>query len=141
MVGDQIGDMVNRIKNAGTSGKDSVSVSFSKMKLAVAETLKKEGFLSSIEVVGGENGSVHKYLRLGIVYKSRGGALIGKKEPKIEGAERVSKLSRRIYSSIGEIGKVRGGKGIYVLSTSKGVMSDKTARTEKVGGEVLLKIW
>lgn len=131
MVGDPIGDFVTRIKNAGAVGHTNVSVPYSKLKDAVATVLEKAGYIGAIDKSGKK---VRKTLTVDLLYKKDG-------SPRIAHIKRVSKPGRRIYRSVTEIFPVRYGKGSLVISTSKGVMTDKEAREAKVGGEVLFEIY
>ncbi|MFA6392642.1 MAG: 30S ribosomal protein S8 [Candidatus Paceibacterota bacterium] len=127
---DQIANMVNMIKNAGRAGHESVTVSFSKIKQAIAECLLKEGYISSL------NKKMQKgfpVLEIGILYVD--GA------PKVGGVERISKSSCRVYKGVKDIRYAKGSSIITVFSTPKGVLTDKEARKQMVGGEVLFKIW
>lgn len=140
MVGDPIADMINRIKTAGNALQDSIIVPFSKIKFEIAKVLKTEGFLKSVEVLNEGKEAVAKKLELGILYKPQAKSS-DKKIPKISEATRVSKFSRRMYSPVSALLPIKGGRGIAVLSTTKGILSDKMAKKEKVGGEYLFKIW
>ncbi len=131
MVNDPIADFIIRIKNANTAGKDTVVVSHSKVKEAIATVLHKEGYLKSVEKKQGKTAVAS--LEVGLVYE--GG------KPRIQGVERVSKLSKRMYLGAGDIKPVRNGYGRLILTTPKGVLTDKEARKQKVGGEALFKIW
>ena len=127
---DPIADMLTRIRNAGMAMKKEVSVPMSKMKSAIAEVLKSEGYIADYREAGE---GVAKELILQLKYRS--------KRPVIEGIERVSKPSCRIYCGSEDIPNVRNGLGIVVLSTPKGVISGRAAASEKVGGEILCKLW
>jgi len=127
---DQIGNMINMIKNANRVGRESVSVPHSNIKFAIANCLKNEGYLKSVSKKSKKGFPV---LDLGLVYLD--------KQPKITGVERISKLSRRVYVGVHDIKTSRGDRGIIVLTTPKGVLTNKQARKELVGGEVLFKIW
>jgi len=127
---DPIADMLTRIRNAGMAGKKEVSVPMSKMKSAIAEVLKSEGYIADYKEVGE---GVAKELILQLKYRN--------KRAVIEGIERVSKPSCRIYCGSEEIPNVRNGLGIVILSTPKGVISGRVAASEKVGGEILCKLW
>ena len=131
MMTDPIADMLTRVRNANAIRKQSVSMPASRMKVGIAEILKNEGFIESYEVVAGEPNST---LSLGLKYGPDG-------EKVIRHIERVSKPGRRIYSGAKDVPRVLRGLGIYVLSTPKGIVSDRTARRENVGGEVLCKIF
>lgn len=130
MVNDPIGDFVVRLKNAGAVNKDTVSVPYSKLKEAVALSLKKSGFLGN--VIREEDG-VKKTLTVTLVYKD--GQSI------IRGVKRISKPGRRLYAGVRDIHQVKYGKGVMVLSTPKGILSDSEARKVRVGGETLFAIW
>ena len=131
MVGDTIGDFIVRLKNAGAIKKASVSVPYSAFKMAVAEKLKDMGYIQDIEKKGKK---IRKTLDVTLKYNEGG-------EHVIQGVKRVSKPGRRLYKSTREIMPVRYGHGALVLSTPKGVLSDKEARKQNVGGEALFEIW
>ncbi len=128
---DPIADMMNMLKNAGNAGKPTITIPHSKHKLAIAKCLKDQGYLASIEEVKNKNGIMS--LTLGVAYSAG--------LPKIKHVDRVSKTSRRVYSGVDTITNVRQGQGIVVLSTPKGILSGKDAKTAQVGGEVLFNIW
>jgi len=131
MVTDPIADMLTRIRNATMARHDFVLVPLSKVKLAVAKILRDEGFIKEYEVVKGKQQRVIKiYLRY-----------TDKKEPVIEGLQRVSKPGLRIYVSKSEIPRVYGGLGMAILSTPKGIISGKKAWQEGVGGELICFVW
>lgn len=127
---DKIADMMIRIKNAGKAKLPSTVVPYSQLKLDIAQVLMKEGFIASIAKKGKK---AKKYLEIGLAYNAG--------EPKVHDAQRVSKVSRRVYYGYRDIRKVRSGYGLLVLSTPKGIMSGETARKEHVGGEPLFKVW
>ena len=127
---DPIADMINRIQNAGAVQKEAVVFPHSKLKLAVANLLLKEGYIASVNKKGKKE---RKSIEIGIAYTERG--------PKIQKAVRVSKSSRRLYIGFRDVTPVRQGHGDVVISTPKGVMTGKEARKRKVGGEILFKIW
>lgn len=127
---DSIANMIIMMKNAGLARKESVVFPYSKMKNAIAECLKKEGYISTIEKRTKQG---RPMLEVGLVYVD--------KKPKIVNAERVSKQSRRVYYGMKDIHSVRNGSGLLVLSTPKGILSGKEARKEQVGGEALFKLW
>ena len=129
MVTDTIGDFLIRIKNSNLAGKEVASLHNSKMNLAIAEALVKAGFLKSVEKTKGG-----KMLEATLVYKSD-------KSPKIMNVGRVSKPSRRVYKKSSEIRPFKNGLGAMVFSTPKGILIDKEAVKQKVGGEALFKIW
>ncbi len=128
---DKISELIINLKNAGTANKATLEVSFSKLKLAVVNLLAKEGYIAGIKQKGE---GVKKTLVLEVVYKNDG-------TPKITDVKRVSKLSRRTYFGYKDLLPVKYGHGIMVLSTPKGILTDKQARKEKIGGEALFKIW
>ena len=127
---DPITDMLNRIRNAQAVAKTEVLMPFSKFKNEIATTLNKEGFLGDIKRV-----AKGRMKLLKIVLKYNSGV------PAIEGVKRVSKPGQRIYIKSDEIKKVRGGFGISIISTPKGLMTNNQARKSKLGGEILLEIW
>ena len=129
---DPIADMLTRIRNANTAKHDTVSVPSSKMKLAIAEILKKEGFIKGFDIVE-ENGFNT------IVITLKYGA--DKNEKIITGLKRISKPGLRVYASSANVPKVFGGLGTAIISTNQGVITDKEARKLGVGGEVLCYIW
>lgn len=131
MVNDSIADMLTRIRNAQTAKHDSVSVETSKMKKTIAQILLDEGYIASFEEV--ENG---KFTNLVINLK-----YVNKNQRVITGLKRISKPGRRIYASSQDLPKVLGGLGIVIVSTSKGVMTDREARKLGIGGEVLAYVW
>ena len=127
---DSIADMLTRIRNAGTSQHPTVDVPASNMKRAIAHILLDEGYIARVEEVEGEHQGV---IRLTLKYVER--------KPVISGLKRISKPGLRIYSSAREMPRVLDGLGIAIISTNEGVMTDRTARQKKVGGEVLAYIW
>ena len=127
---DPIADMLTRIRNAGMAGRDEVVVPESKMKAAIAEVLKSEGYIADVRK---EGEGVSRVLCLNLKYRK--GVSV------IEGIQRVSKPSRRVYCGSSEIPNVRNGLGIAILSTPKGVVSGRVAEAENVGGEVLCHVW
>lgn len=129
---DPIADMLTRIRNANTAKHDTVDVPSSKMKLAIAKILLDEGYIKSYELV--ENG---KFTDIRITLKY--GA--SKNEKIISGLQRISKPGLRVYANKEELPKVLGGLGVAIISTNKGVITDKEARKLGVGGEVLCFVW
>lgn len=128
---DAIADMLTRIRNANSAKHDTVDVPASNMKKAIAQILLDEGFIKSFQIVeDGKQGIIHITLKYG-----------PNKSQVISGLSRVSKLGLRIYADTENMPKVMKGLGIAIMSTSKGVMTDKQARKEHVGGEVLAYIW
>ncbi len=131
MITDPIGDLIIRLKNAGMVGHTEVSLPYSKLKEAVLETLKKNGYIKDFEKHGK---GVKKSLKISLFYNTD-------KTPRISAVKRISKPGRRIYKDVKNIFPVRYGKGIMIISTSKGVMTNNDAVKEKVGGEILFEIW
>lgn len=128
---DTIADMLTRIRNASSAKHDSVDIPASKSKKAIAQILVDEGYISNFSVIeDGKQGVIRITLKYG-----------PNKSQIITGLRRVSKPGLRIYSSVEEMPKVMRGLGIAILSTSKGIMTDKQARQANVGGEVLAFIW
>ena len=131
MVNDSIADMLTRIRNAQTARHETVSVETSIMKKSIAQILLDEGYISAFEEVdAGKN----KNLVISLKYVNRN-------QKVITGLKRISKPGRRIYASCEELPKVLGGLGIVIVSTSKGVMTDREARKLGIGGEVLAYVW
>lgn len=131
MVSDPIGDFIIRLTNAGAVKQASVAVPFSTLKLAVAEKLKEAGFIAGAEKKGKK---VKKTLDVMLKYDHNG-------TPRINGVKRISKPGRRVYKGVLEITPVRYGHGSLILSTPKGILTDKEAKAAKVGGEALFEIW
>ncbi len=130
MVTDPIGDLIIRLKNANAAGNVQTTLPYSKLRLAIAEILEREGYIGAIEKQG------KKVKRsLSVTLLSENG------KPKIQGVRRVSKPGRRMYKKASELRPVKYGYGTLVLSTPKGLLTDKEARKEKVGGETLFEIW
>ena len=129
---DPIADMLTRIRNANTSKHDTVDVPASKMKLAIADILVKEGYVAKYDLV--EDGA-DKNIRITLKYGK------DKNEKIISGLKRISKPGLRVYAGKDELPRVLGGLGIAIISTNQGVMTDKEARKLNVGGEVLAFIW
>lgn len=130
MVGDSIANMITAIKNAGAARRESAVIPYSNLAYAIAELLKKEGFVGEVSKKGKK---LRREIEVGIIYENR--------EPKVRGVKRISKLSRRVYLKKDELWPVRQGYGMLVLSTMKGICSDREARALKVGGEALFEIW
>ena len=130
---DPIADMLTRIRNANTAKHDTVDIPSSKMKESIAEILKKEGYIKDYEIVKDEKGfsTIHVTMKYGK----------DKNEKIISGLKRISKPGLRVYSDAENLPKVLGGMGIAIISTNKGVLTDKQARKENVGGEVLAFVW
>ncbi len=128
---DPIADMLTRIRNANSSKHKTVDVPASKMKLAIADILFKEGYIKSFEEISND---VQGTIRIALKYDEKGNKVI-------DGIKRISKPGLRVYASKEELPKVLNGLGIAIVSTSKGIMTDKEARKEGLGGEVLAYIW
>ena len=131
VVTDPIADLLTRIRNALTAKHETVTVPASKMKKAIADILVEEGFVKSAEIVENDG-------RSDIVIALKYGA---KNEKVISNLKRISKPGLRVYCGYEKLPKVLGGLGIAIISTSKGVMTDKAARNNKIGGEVLGYVW
>jgi len=131
MVTDPIADLLTRIRNALTAGHESVQIPASKMKIAIAGVLKKEGFIKDFEVV---RDGLKRTIRIDLAYS-------GRKESTISGLRRVSKPGLRVYVQKREIPRVYSGLGIAILSTPQGVMTGQEAWRRQVGGEVLCYVW
>jgi small subunit ribosomal protein S8 len=131
MMTDPIADMLTRIRNAGSARHAHTSCPSSQQKLAIASVLQRAGFLQSVEV---EERDGHPSLVFGIRYDEAG-------KPLIDGIKRVSKPGRRVYVAKDELPRVRNGLGVAVISTSRGVLSDREAREQNVGGELLCEVW
>ncbi len=130
VVNDPIADMLTRIRNAQIAGHDNVSIPASNMKKAIAKILLSEGFVKNVEFL---NDGVQGNIRMTLKYAD--------KRPVIVGLKRISRPGLRVYARVNEIPKVLGGLGTAIISTPKGVMTDKDARKNAVGGEVLAFIW
>lgn len=127
---DPITDMLNQIRNALAVQKPEVSVSFSNLKYEIAKVLAEEGFAGEIKKAAkGKN----KIMKIVLKYDNDTSA--------ISGLKRVSKQGQRIYGKWPEIKRVRGGYGVSIISTPKGLMTNKEARKQKLGGEILLEVW
>ena len=129
---DPIADMLTRIRNANTAKHDTVDVPSSKMKLAIADILVKEGYIKKYDIV--EDGNF-KTIRITLKYGQ------DKNEKVITGIKRISKPGLRVYAGRDELPKVLGGLGIAIISTNQGIITDKEARKLNVGGEVLAFVW
>ncbi len=128
---DPIADMLTRIRNANSALHDKVEIPASRVKAAVLAILKEEGFVKDYELVeNGKKGTLNVTLKYG-----------SNKEKVITGIKRISKPGLRVYAKKEELPRVLGGLGIAVISTSKGIMSDKQARREGLGGEVIAYVW
>jgi small subunit ribosomal protein S8 len=128
---DPIADMLTRIRNALRAAHETVDMPNSKVKRDIAKVLKAEGYIKNHKIISDGR---HRLIRIFLKYDEDG-------EPIIEGAKRVSKPSCRIYSGYKDIPKVLNGYGINIVSTSKGLMTDRQAREMRVGGEILCAVW
>ena len=129
---DPIADMLTRIRNANSSKHKTVDVPASNMKLAIAEILLNEGYIKSFEEIKVENNQ--GIIRITLKYDEKGSRVI-------DGLKRISKPGLRVYASKDELPKVLNGLGIALISTSKGIKTDKEARNEGLGGEVIAYVW
>ncbi|MBU5471180.1 MAG: 30S ribosomal protein S8 [Lachnospiraceae bacterium] len=129
---DPIADMLTRIRNANTAKHDTVDVPSSKMKLAIADILVKEGYIQKYDIV--EEGNF-KTIRITLKYGA------DKNEKIITGLKRISKPGLRVYANKEELPRVLGGLGVAIISTNQGILTDKEARKLNVGGEVLAFVW
>lgn len=128
---DPIADLLTRIRNGNTVHKEKVECPSSKMKAAIADILKQEGFIKDVEFIAdGKQGVLRLYLKYG-----------PNREKVISGIKRISKPGLRVYAKKDAVPKVLGGLGVAVLSTSQGIMTDKQARSNDLGGEVICYIW
>ncbi len=128
---DPVADMLTRIRNAGTAKHETVDVPASKMKTAIAEILLNEGYIKAYQIVDDGTQGV---IRITLKY-------LPGREKAIQGLKRVSKPGLRVYAGADELPRVLKGLGIAIISTSKGIMTDKQARAEHIGGEVLAFVW
>ncbi len=129
---DPIADMLTRIRNALTAKHATVEVPSSKMKIAIADILVKEGYINGYEIV---EGAVQNTIIITLKYAPE------KNQKVVTGLKRVSTPGLRVYAGVDNLPKVLGGMGIAILSTSKGILTDKEARAQHIGGEVLAYIW
>jgi small subunit ribosomal protein S8 len=133
---DTIANMLTTIRNASLKGKEKAEFPYSELKSNVLKVLKEEGFISNYKILKDEldkNGK-KQVLRVMLRYTDSG-------KPVINGIKRVSKPGTRIYRSYREMPRIRAAFGVNILSTSKGIMSDKVAKKEKIGGEVICQVW
>ncbi len=129
---DPIADMLTRIRNANSAKHDTVDINASKMKVAIADILYKEGYIKKYTIKEIEG---FKTIQITLKYGR------DKNEKVLTGLKRISKPGLRVYASVDDLPEVLGGLGVAIISTNKGVLSDKNARKENVGGEVLAFIW
>ena len=126
-----IADMLTRVRNVNAVMHEKLDIFYLKMKERIAEILKEQGYISNFKIVTDEGNK--KSIRVYLKYAG--------KERVIKGLKRISKPGRRVYSSVEDMPRVLSGLGIAIVSTSKGIVTDKVARAEKVGGEVLAFVW
>jgi small subunit ribosomal protein S8 len=131
VINDPIADMLTRIRNAQVARHDTVTMPASNMKKSIAKLMQNEGFIKSYEVI---DDGLQGEIKITLKY-------LDKKQPVIVGLKRISKPGLRVYASCEDLPKVLGGLGVAIISTSKGVMTDRMARKENLGGEVLCYIW
>lgn len=129
-VTDPIADMLTRIRNANTERHDTVDIPYSRVKKAIADILVNEGFVKSIDVL---QDGINQTIRLTLKYENKVRVL--------QGLKRISKPGLRIYADVEQLPRVLNGLGIAVISTSKGIMTDKEARKQNIAGEVMAYIW
>ncbi len=129
-VTDSISDFLTRIRNAGTAGHKTVEAPNSKIKLAIAEILKDQGYIADYKII---EDKVQDTINVSLRYYKR--------KPAILELKRISTPGRRVYASVDDLPRIKNGLGIAIISTSKGVVSDKMARKLNVGGEVLCSVW
>lgn len=127
---DPIADMLTRIRNANANRHSTVDIPCSKVKQAIAQILVSEGFVESMDII--EDGN-HKTIRIALKYDNKTRVL--------QGLKRISKPGLRIYANVEELPRVLNGLGVAIISTSKGIMTDKEARKQNIAGEVLAYIW
>lgn len=132
VVNDPIADMLTRIRNAQIAKHDTVTMPASNAKKAIAKILLEEGYIKTYEKI---DDGLQGEIKLTLKYVN------GKQQPVIAGLKRISKPGLRVYASCEELPKVLGGLGVAIISTSKGLMTDKNARKDNLGGEVLAYIW
>jgi len=128
---DRIADMLTRIRNAQMAGIERIEMPASKVLLAMAELLKDEGYLGAVKAY---NHKGHRFLRVTLRYDEDA-------KPIIHEIKRISKSGRRVYVGVDELPRVKNGYGVALISTSKGIMTDRTARTAQMGGEVLCTVF
>lgn len=126
-----ISQIINNLKTANIAGKEKTTFGFSKFRKSILDKLSDLGFISNVKVTGS---APIQYIEVSLVYETDG-------RPKISGVQQLSKYSRRVYGSYREAHQVKNGYGALIVSTPKGVLTDREVRTQKVGGEFLFKIW
>ena len=131
---DPVGDMLAMIKNAYGRRHKRVSLPHSRLKEGVAKVLRSEGYLEDVKTVADEKAAHLKYLHLYLKYDAEGASVISD-------IKRVSKPGCRIFRGVDNLGRIMDGLGVQVLSTSKGILSDRQAKKQRVGGELICKVW
>lgn len=131
-VTDPVADMLTRVRNAASAGHETVAMPTSKLKTELARLLKAEGYIQKFEIT--DTTKPTPTLKITLKYGTR-------RQPVFRGIRRTSKPGRRVYVGWSEIPRVQGGLGIAILTTSRGVMTDRQARAERVGGELLCMVW
>ncbi|MEJ0053847.1 MAG: 30S ribosomal protein S8 [bacterium] len=134
MITDRVGDFIVRLNNAGAVRKPSVSLPYSAHLEAIAKKLKALGYVESVDVIANEKTPAKRTLDVVLAYDAQGVS-------KIHGVKRVSKPGRRLYAAGKDAHSVKNGVGVRVLSTPKGILSDREARKQQAGGETLFDIW
>jgi small subunit ribosomal protein S8 len=134
VINDPIADMLMRIRNAGSARKKTTLIPFSDMKLRIANVLLSEGYVEYVAKKTKKGKTSMRVLEVGIAYEANN-------IPRVKGAERISRPSRRLYAGAKDIREVNQGHGVVILSTPKGVMTGTHARKEHVGGELICKVW
>lgn len=130
---DPISDMLTRIRNAVKATHETVDIPSSKLKIKIAEVLKQEGYINSYDLLE-NNGLKARIIRIHLKYGPRG-------EKLITGIKRISRPGLRAYTKANDIPRVLGGLGISIISTSKGLKTDREAKKEKIGGELICQVW
>ena len=128
---DPVADMLTRIRNALQAAHEIVNIPSSNLKINLANVLKSEGYIKNLRII---SDGQHRYIRVFLKFDQSG-------IPVIEGLKRISKPSCRVYAGYNEIPEVLNGYGVNIVSTSKGIMTDREARKQKVGGEILCAVW
>jgi len=128
---DPVADMLTRIRNALQAAHEIVNIPSSTLKINLANVLKSEGYIKNLRII---SDGQHRYIRVFLKFDKNG-------VPVIEGLKRISKPSCRVYAGYDEIPEVLNGYGVNIVSTSKGIMTDREARKQKVGGEILCAVW
>lgn len=134
MVTDRVGDFIIRLQNAARIGKYAVSVPYSAHLVAIAKKLKELGFISSVEVNTKEGSDIKKTFVATLAHDEHGAT-------RLRGVKRISKPGRRLYASHAEAHRVKGGTGVRLISSPAGIISDREARKNRIGGENLFEIW